>query len=98
MNKINHFSGSQDLAEFISALCPIDAHIHVSIVGVWACGDVESFSGQFMSDVTTHLTIVRAISYNGVTYWTRESWTHDNGYHVQFSTLTKAEFLQAIRL
>ncbi len=92
----NAMPASQALAEHIRTFCPVDAHINVTMRATYVSGNVESFRGQFYSTETTHLSVVRAFSAFGITYWTREDWEHDNGYRCTLTVLTKAEFLALI--
>jgi hypothetical protein len=100
MNKFTKFNGSfagsQALSDFIGRVCPTDAHIHVTMRGMWTNGDVESFKGRFMESFTTRLEVVRAFSCKGVTYWTLEKWEHDNGYRCELVVLSKSDFLSLI--
>lgn len=96
MNQITHQHASQALVDYIESICPHDAHIHVTMRGTWVSGNVPATS-LYKSDVTTCWTVVRAFTYNGVTYWTRENFAHDNGIRCALDVLTKPEFLQAIR-
>lgn len=97
MRQINHYHASYELCKYIESLCPNDAHMHVNMRGVWVTGNPDNFTGQFKADVTTKLTVVRAFTYNGVTYWTCEKWEHDNGYRCTLQVLDKSEFLALIR-
>jgi hypothetical protein len=90
------FAGSQSLSQFINSVCPTDAHIHVTMRGMWVDGDTVSFRNQSMSSETTRLQVVRAWTCKGITYWTLEKWEHDNGYRCELVVLTKAEFLSLI--
>mgnify|MGYP001607307977 CR=1 FL=1 len=89
-------SASQELADFIHGICPVDAHILVTMRGVWVDGNAESFRGQFMPTETTRQSVVRAFTYAGRTYWTLEKWEHDNGYRCELVVLSKAEFLALV--
>ena len=82
MQKIAYHVGSSALEDLIHSLCPIDAHIHVTMRGVWSDG-----SG----------IVVRAFSIGINTYWTRETWVRGNGWTCTLEVLTKAEFLKTIR-
>jgi hypothetical protein len=95
MNKLTEFTPSSALLDYVHEVCPIDAHMYITMQGVWGVG-CDGFSNQFYSTTTTRCTVVRAFSCKGVTYWTRENWTHDNGYQCTLDILTKVEFLQAI--
>ena len=95
--KINYsVVGSSALNSFVDTFCPVDAHIHVTMRGLWVDGDTVSFFNRSMSSVTTTLRVVRAFTCKGATYWTLETWTHDNGYRCELTVLTKAEFLAFI--
>jgi len=94
--KVNSFPSSQELVQFGESVCPVDAHIHVTVHGVWA-DNAEGFGGRSMSSVTTACRVVRAWSCKGITYWTLENWEHDNGYRCNLTVLSKAEFLSLIR-
>jgi hypothetical protein len=96
MRKIDYFPGSQALADFIHSICPVDAHIHVTMRGLWVDGDAASFNNRHVESFTTRLQIVRAFSCKGTTYWTLEKWEHDNGYRCTLEQLTKDEFLRLI--
>ena len=98
MKKITAFPASQELDDFIHSVCPVDAHIHVTMHGVWADDDYDgNFTGKPASKVTTLEKIIRAFSCNGVTYWTMELWEHDNGYRCTLVHLPKDRFLDFIR-
>lgn len=98
MKQITSFPASAELDDFIREICPVDAHIHVTMRGVWTDDSYDgNFSGKVASTTTTHQTIVRAFSCNGVTYWTSELWAHDNGYRCSLSHLSKSEFLSLVR-
>lgn len=95
MKQVTSYPCSIALENYLHSLCPIDAHIHITLRGTWSNMD-ESFRGQYVSSVTTSADVVRAFSFNGVTFWTLEKWTHDNGYRCELVILTKAQFLHLI--
>lgn len=94
---VTSYPASAELADFIRELCPVDAHFHVTMCGVWVDGDTVSFGRQFVSKDTTRLNVVRAFTFDGVTHWTLEEWAHDNGYRCTLFKLSKAEFLSLVR-
>lgn len=81
MNKIAQHVGSAELEDLIHTLCPVDAHIFVTMRGVWTDG-----LG----------VVVRAFSIRENTYWTRETWVQSNGWSCKLEVLTKSQFLTAI--
>lgn len=74
-------------AENIAAGLPV-------LRGVWMDGDLPA--NLSASTRTTRATVVRAWSTPDGAIWTREDWSHDNGYQATLSLLDKREFLQAI--
>jgi hypothetical protein len=88
--------GSSALDSFVRSFCPSDAHIHVTMRGLWTDGNERGFFNRSMSSETTGLQVVRSFSCKGITYWTLEKWEHDNGYRCTLVVLSKAEFLSLI--
>ncbi len=97
MQKITSFPASQALYEYVYSICPIDAHIHVQMRGVWASDSYNGrFTGLFKEEETTRCNVVRVFTCDNVTYWTLEKWEHDNGYRCELVKLSKAQFLSLI--
>lgn len=97
MKRITSFPASQELSEYMDTICPVDAHIHVTMRGVWVDDSYDgSFTGKHMSHETTCLNVVRAFTCHDRTFWTLEQWTHDNGYYCKLVNLSKSAFLDCI--
>ena len=87
---------SAELSDFIRELCPVDAHFHVTMNGVWVDGDTVSFGRQLMSKDTTRLNVVRVFTFEGVSHYTVEKWEHNNGYRCTLTEISKSEFYTLI--
>jgi hypothetical protein len=87
---------SAELSDFIHTICPVDAHIYVTMRGTWSSG-LDGFRGQYMSTKNTVATIVRVFTCGCNTYWTLENWQHDNGYRCELTVLTKEQFLSLVK-
>lgn len=98
MNKTTaQIPASQALNEYGEYVSGRDAHMKITPISTWVSGEVGDFFGQMFSTVTTSLDVVRVWTCDGVTHWTLEKWTHDNGYQCELVVLSKAEFLALIR-
>lgn len=87
---------SYELCAYGDSVSNGDSHMKINPVGTWVSCEWSSFGGQYMSDVTTFCMVVRVWTCNGITYWTREDWYHDNGYRCHLVLLSKSEFLTLI--
>lgn len=97
MKQIHSFPASAELSDYLDTICPMNQHIHVKPIGVWADDNYDGeFTNQAMSKDTTKVNIVRVFSCHGLTFWTLEKWEHDNGYRCTLVNLTKQAFLDII--
>ena len=97
MKQIDKFPCSQALDEYIHDLCPMNAHMLVTMRGIWASDSYNGrFTGLFRESETTRCNVVRSFTYDNQTFWTLEKWEHDNGYRCELVKLTKEQFTTLI--
>ena len=91
----NSIPASQALQDYGQQVAGNNAHMKITPRGTWVSGDIDwaFFSNRQALDTTTEFDVMRAWTCDGITHWTLEKWTHDNGYQCTLVVLTKAEFI-----